>query len=155
MKKSHLCKNTFKTNEILTFPPSRSVPRTTPDDQNHPRGAPGPPPDTLRKLHVFSEPPGPPPRSLRGLPGTPQAPQGLPRDAQNPPEPSRRPPEDLRGNPTEPQDPPSDLQGPTPDAQGPPGDPQHPPGTAPSIRPGGMRGEMKYSHICKKTTKYQ
>ena len=31
----------FKPNEISAFPP-RSVPKPTPDDQDHPRGAPDP-----------------------------------------------------------------------------------------------------------------
>ena len=131
MKKSHLCKNTFKTNEISTFPPSRSVPRTTPDDQNHPRGAPGPPPDTLRKLHVFSEPPGPPPRSLRGLPGTPP---GTPRDPPGTPRTPQSPPDDLprtsagtqqshRTPPATSRDPPLTRR----DPQGTPNIPQGPP----------------------------
>ena len=127
MKKHTSSKNTFKTNKISTFPPPRSVPRTTPDDQNHPRAPPGPLPGTLRKLDVFSEPPGPSPRSLRSLPGTPPGtprdPPGTPRD---PPGPPRRPPRDPRVNPTEPENPPSDLQGPPNDAQG----PQETPNTA-------------------------
>ena len=110
MKKTHLFKNTIKTNEISTFPSLRSVPRTTPDDQNHPRAPPGPPPDTLRKLHVFSEPPGGPPRDPPGPPGDPpRDPPRPPRDAQGPPgEP-----------PTPPRDPPSAPQGPPEDAQDP------------------------------------
>ena len=110
-EKTHLFKNTIKTNEISTFPSLRSVPRTTPDDQNHPRAPPGPPPDTLRKLHVFSEPPGGLPRDPPGPPGDPpRDPPRPPRDAQGPPgEP-----------PTLPRDPPSDPQGPPEDAQDPP-----------------------------------
>ena len=62
-EKSSLRKNIIKTNEISTFPPPRSAPRTTPDDQNHPRAPPGPPPGTLRKLDLFSVPPKDPPRT--------------------------------------------------------------------------------------------
>ena len=106
-EKTHLFKNTIKTNEISTFPSLRSVPRTTPDDQNHPRAPPGPPPDTLRKLHVFSEPPGAPPGTPRGLqgtpPGTPRDPPGTPRDSLGTPnaprDPPQRPPGTARGRP--------------------------------------------------------
>ena len=96
MKRHTSSNNTFKTNEISTFPPPRSVPRTTPDDQNHPRAPPGPPPGTLRKLDVFSEPPGPSPRSLRSLPGTPP---GTPRDPPGTPRDPPGPPDDLPGTP--------------------------------------------------------
>jgi hypothetical protein len=95
-RKNTLRKKTFKANEISTFPPPRSVPRPTPDDQNHPRGAPGPPQDTLKKPSVFSVPPGPSPRTPWGLPGTPPA---TPRD---PP----MTPRDPQGTPNTPQGPP-------------------------------------------------
>ena len=136
-EKTHLFKNTIKTNEISTFPSLRSVPRTTPDDQNHPRGPPGPPPDTLRKLHVFSEPPGGPPGTPRGLPGTPP---GTPRD---PPGTPRDPPGNPQRSPgtppATPRDPPRTPRTP----RGNPTEPKDRPGTDPSIRPGGMRGAIK------------
>ena len=105
-EKTHRFKNTYKTNEISTFPSFKSVPMTTPDDQNHPKGPPGPPPDTLRKLHVFSDPPRGPPRDPPGPPGDP------PRDPPGPP-----------------GDPPRDPPRPSRDAQGPPRHPLRPPGT--------------------------
>ena len=96
-EKTRLFKNTYKTNEISTFPFLRSVPMTTPDDQNHPRAPPGPPPDTLRNLHVFSDPPRGPPRD------PPEPPQGPPRDPLGPPQ---DPPEILQGRPRTPRAPP-------------------------------------------------
>ena len=144
MKNTHLFKKHLKNQRNINISTSQVGPEDHPRRPKSPQGCPWTPPRHPQKTScVFGasrappeEPPGPPW-------DPPRDPQGPPRDAQNPPEPSRRPPEDLRGNPTEPQDPPSDLQGPTPDAQGPPGDPQHPPGTAPSIRPGGMRGAIE------------
>ena len=119
---------------------SRGPPQTTKITPGPPWTPPRPPQKTGwvfgASRALPEEPPGPP-----GDP--PRHPHGPHRDAQRPPRAPRRPPRDPRGNPTEPEDPPSDLQGPPNDAQGPPGDPQHPPGTAPSIRPGGMRGAIE------------
>ena len=53
--------------------------RTAPDDQNHPKGPPGPPPDTQREPYVFSVPFGPSPRTPWDLPRTSQGPPGPPK----------------------------------------------------------------------------
>ena len=106
-EKTHLFKNTIKTNEISTFPSLRSVPRTTPDDQNHPRGPPGPPQTPSENLMCFRSLPGPPrgpPGASRGPPqGPPETPQGRPgtsRETPNAPQgPPQRPPGTPRGRP--------------------------------------------------------
>ena len=139
-EKHTLGKNINKNNKISTFPSPRLVPRTTPDDQNHPREPPGPPPDTLRKPSVFSVPPGPSPRSPRGLPGTPQRPPGTPQRRRGPsqgsPGKSQRPPRTPRGNPREPED----LLRTRQRSQGTP--------QTLSSRPGGMREAIKSAAPC-------
>ena len=119
---------------MSTFSPPRSVPRTTPDDQNHPRGPPGPGPDTLRKLDVFSEPPGPSPRGPRGLPGTPPGtPRDPPRDAQRPP----------RALPTTSQGPPREPNR----ARGPPQRPRGTPLRLFKIYALALRGDRLHVHV--------
>ena len=125
-EKTHLFKNTIKTNEISTFPSLRSVPRTTPDDQNHPRAPPGPPPrhppKTSRVFGASRGPPQGPPGASRGPPQeppeTPQGRPGTPRGTPNAPQgPPQRPPGTPRGRPGPPEGIPQSqrtAQGPTP-----------------------------------------
>ena len=124
-EKTHLFKNIIKTNEISTFPSLRSVPRTTPDDQNHPRAPPGPPQTPSENFTCFRSLPGPPqgpPGASRGPPqGPPETPQGrpaTPRGTPNAPQgPPQRPPGTPRGRPGPPEGIPQSqrtAQGPTP-----------------------------------------
>ena len=97
LRKQKLKRNTK--NEISTCSLPRSVPRTTPNDQNHPRGPWNPPRHPETAFCVFGasralpeEPPGPPR-------DPPRDPQGLPRDGGDPPKNSQGPPRDLPGPP--------------------------------------------------------
>ena len=144
MNKTHI-KNTprtnpSKTNKISTFPPPRSVPRTTPDDQNRPRGGPDPPRTPSENRLCFRCLPGPPRGAPGASPGPPQRPPGTPQrrrgPSQGPPGTSQRPPRTPRGNPREPED----LLRTRQRSQGTP--------QTLSSRPGGMREAIKSAAPC-------
>ena len=143
MKNTHLQKH-LRNQRDMNMSTSQVGPEEHPRRPKASQGCPWTPPRHPQKTScVFGasrappeEPPGPPWDS-------PRHPQGPPRDAQNPP---RALPTTSQGPPREPnrgRGPPQRPPGRPPDAQGPPGDPQHPSGTAPSIRPGGMRGAIE------------